>query len=191
MIQCYHVIYDEKKRATTQTSLHCLFKWVHRLESSKEPEPVPSTLGLSGISAYLHLLLLMILQLYHLSPPFPPPVSNSSHLFTWCQPLYASCCTVLSDFKCFIFYVCFLYMICVQSTITYYSKVLHSWLCKLGTRTKVCWTYEQIELTNTLLEQNSFVYRELAVFESNFHPPHLHHSVPRPNRNWTVQGNIR
>ena len=25
-IQCYHVIYDEKKRATTQTSLDCFFK---------------------------------------------------------------------------------------------------------------------------------------------------------------------
>ena len=30
----------------------------------------------------LRLLLLMILQLYHLLPPLPPPVSNSSCLFT-------------------------------------------------------------------------------------------------------------
>ena len=35
----------------------------------------------------LCLLLLMTLQLYHLAPPIPPPVSNSSCLFTWCQPL--------------------------------------------------------------------------------------------------------
>ena len=42
----------------------------------------------------LHLLLLMIFQLYRLPPPLPPPVSNSSCLFTWCQSLYASCCTV-------------------------------------------------------------------------------------------------
>ncbi|KAJ8775670.1 hypothetical protein J1605_016218 [Eschrichtius robustus] len=44
-IQCYHAIYDEKKRATPQTSLDRLFKRVDRIESSKEPEPVPSTSG--------------------------------------------------------------------------------------------------------------------------------------------------
>ena len=55
----------------------------------------------------LHLLLLRILQLYPLPPPLPPPVSNSSCLFTWCQPLYASCCTVLlysSFYKIFIIF---------------------------------------------------------------------------------------
>ena len=70
----------------------------------------------------LCLLLLMILQLYHLPPPLPPPVSNSSCLFTWCQPLYASCCTVLFSYcmikKCFLFLcVCFLCIICVKSII--------------------------------------------------------------------------
>ena len=50
-IQCYRVIYDEKKRATTQTSLDHFFKRVHRIESSKEPEPVPSTSGMSEIAA--------------------------------------------------------------------------------------------------------------------------------------------
>ena len=49
-IQCYRVIYDEKKRATTQTSLDRFFKRVHRIESSKEPEPVPSTSGMSEIA---------------------------------------------------------------------------------------------------------------------------------------------
>ena len=34
-VQYYHVIYDEKKRATTQTSLDHLHKIVHRIESSK------------------------------------------------------------------------------------------------------------------------------------------------------------
>ena len=34
VIQCYRVIYEEKKRATTQTSLDCSFKWVDRIESS-------------------------------------------------------------------------------------------------------------------------------------------------------------
>ncbi|KAJ8776071.1 hypothetical protein J1605_015846 [Eschrichtius robustus] len=50
-IQCYCIIYDEKKRATTQTSLDHFFKRVDRTESSKEPEPVPSTSGESEIAA--------------------------------------------------------------------------------------------------------------------------------------------
>ena len=49
-IQCYHVIDDEKKRPTTQTSLDCFFKRVDRIESSKEAEPVPSTSGVSEIA---------------------------------------------------------------------------------------------------------------------------------------------
>ena len=44
-------------------------------------------------------LLLTILQLYHLPPPLLPPVSNSSFLFTRCQPLCASYCTVLLYFS--------------------------------------------------------------------------------------------
>ena len=40
-----------KKRATTQTSLDCFLKRVDRIESSKEPEPVPSLSGMSGIAA--------------------------------------------------------------------------------------------------------------------------------------------
>jgi len=43
----------------------------------------------------LHNLLLTILQLCPLPPPLPLPVSHPSCLFTWCQPLYASCFTVL------------------------------------------------------------------------------------------------
>ena len=51
-IQCYRVIYDEKKKkATTQTSLDRFFKRVDRIESSKEPEPVLSTSGVSEIAA--------------------------------------------------------------------------------------------------------------------------------------------
>ena len=49
-IQCYCVIYDKKKRVTTQTSLDHFFKRVDRVESSKEPEPVPSMSGLSEIA---------------------------------------------------------------------------------------------------------------------------------------------
>ena len=40
VIQHDRVIYDEKKRATTQTPLDLFFKRVDRLESSKEPERV-------------------------------------------------------------------------------------------------------------------------------------------------------
>ena len=39
----------------------------------------------------IRLLLQRILQLYHLPRLLPPPVSQSSCLFTQCQPLYASC----------------------------------------------------------------------------------------------------
>ena len=50
-IQCYHLIYVEKKRATTQTSLDHFFKKVDRIESIKEPELVSSTSGVSEIAA--------------------------------------------------------------------------------------------------------------------------------------------
>ena len=58
----------------------------------------------SGIHCQIHasstsLLLLMILQLYHLSALLPPPVSNSSCLFTPCQALYSSYCTLLLLFS--------------------------------------------------------------------------------------------
>ena len=50
-IQCYCVIYDEKKRATTQISLDRFSKRVDRIESSKEPELVPSMSRMSEIAA--------------------------------------------------------------------------------------------------------------------------------------------
>ena len=50
-IHCYHVIYEKKKRATTQTSLDCFFKRVDRIECNKKPEPVPSMSGVSAIAA--------------------------------------------------------------------------------------------------------------------------------------------
>ena len=57
-IKCYHVIYDkgEKKKgggATTQTSLDHFLKRIDRIESRKEPEPLPSTSGLSETAACL------------------------------------------------------------------------------------------------------------------------------------------
>ena len=50
-IQCYRVTYDEKNRATTQISLDHFFKRVDGIESSKEPEPVPSTSGVHELAA--------------------------------------------------------------------------------------------------------------------------------------------
>ena len=44
-IECYCVIYEEKNRATTQTSLEHFFKKVDRIESNKEPGPEPSASG--------------------------------------------------------------------------------------------------------------------------------------------------
>ena len=122
---CYHVLYDEKKRATTQTSLDRFFKRADRIESSKEPDLCHQCQAWVKLQFALRLLLLTILQLYRLPPHLPPPVSNSSCLFTRCQPLYASCwtvplylsryCTVrlkMFYFLClFVFYVLFVWKV--------------------------------------------------------------------------------
>ena len=50
-IWCYLVIHNEKKITTIQTSLDRFFKKVDRIESSKEPEPVPSTSCVSETTA--------------------------------------------------------------------------------------------------------------------------------------------
>ena len=63
-------------------------------ELSKMQTCIPSTLGMSEIAACPPSPIAEDLQLYHLPALHPPPVRNSSCLFTWCQPLYASCCTV-------------------------------------------------------------------------------------------------
>ena len=117
---------------------------------------VPSTSGMSEIAAY---------------PPSPiaddPTISyllsllqsvNFSCLFTQCQPLYASCCTVLPYFsryctvrlKCFIFCVCLFFMYYLYEkyckpiiTVQYYIADCVSWVPKLtllDLRTN--WTYE-------------------------------------------------
>jgi hypothetical protein len=51
-IQCSRVIYDERKRATSQTSLDRFFKRLDRVEYSKEPGPGPSMSGVSEVAAY-------------------------------------------------------------------------------------------------------------------------------------------
>ena len=109
----------------------------------------------------LRLLLLTILQLYHLPPPLPPPVSNSSCLFTRCQPLDATCCTVplyfsrsctvrlkmLSSFFVFVF-LCIMYYLCEKYykpiTVDYYIADCVSWVPRLTLLDlRRNWTYER------------------------------------------------
>ena len=86
----------------------------------------------------LRLLLLTIRQLHHLPPPLPPPVGNSSCLFSPCQPLYASYCTVLLCFSRYyivrlkmFYFLCFLmYYLCEKykpMTVQYYIANCVSW----------------------------------------------------------------
>ena len=77
-VQCSRVIYDERKRATTQTSLDHFFKRVDRVEYSRELEPGPSMSGVSEIAAYPPSPAADCPSLS--SPPLPPPVRNSVHL---------------------------------------------------------------------------------------------------------------
>ena len=50
-IQCYRVLYDEGKRATIQMSWDHLLERGDRIETSREPETVPSASGMSDIAA--------------------------------------------------------------------------------------------------------------------------------------------
>lgn len=93
-VQCSRVIYDERKRATTQTSLDRFFKRVDRVEYSREPEPGPSVSGVSEIAASPPSPLLTI-HLY-LPPRLPPPVRSSVHLMLDPVHQLLDCTTVLS-----------------------------------------------------------------------------------------------
>ena len=129
-------LYTHVHSSITVSPLHTNFQVANfqRCERAFHQRPAWVKLQLA-----LRLLLLTILQLYHLPPPLPPPVSNSSCLFTRCQPLYASCCTVLLYFSryCtvriknvfFIFCVCFFCIICVKTIINLLSTVLYNQLC--------------------------------------------------------------
>ena len=70
----------------------------------------------------LHLLSLMTLQLYRLSPPLLPPVSNPSCLFTGFSPcvpaavLNSRSWTIRLEMSS-LFFVCFLCIICVKTII--------------------------------------------------------------------------
>ncbi|CAI9154615.1 unnamed protein product [Rangifer tarandus platyrhynchus] len=156
-IQCYHVIYNEKKRATTQSSLDHFFKWVQsssvaqscptlcdpmacsspcfpvhhqlpeltqthvkwvdRVESSKEPEPVPSTSGMSEITACPPLFAddpsalpsptLSLLQAVTLACSLDASASMPGVVLYYCtfKVLYCKIKNVL--FLVFVFYVLF------------------------------------------------------------------------------------
>ena len=80
VLRC-HLWWD--KRATTQTSLDHFFKRADRIESSKEPEPVPSTSCVSDTVACPPSPPIADDPSALLSP-LPPPVSNS--LFVHLMP---------------------------------------------------------------------------------------------------------
>ena len=84
----------QQEKDTTKVSLDCLFKRVDRSKSSKKPELVPSTSGMNEIVAC------PVLPIADSPSALPSPISStpfssSSSLFTRCQFLFASHCTVL------------------------------------------------------------------------------------------------
>ena len=92
-----------------------------RCECSSHPSKEPEPQAWVTLQLALRLLLLTILQLSHLPPLLPPPISESSCLFTRCQPLYASCWTVQEYWAvrlkmfvlcvCVCFYILFLWKV--------------------------------------------------------------------------------
>jgi len=126
-----------KNIATIQTSLKYVELNPSRKQSLFHQHQVWVTLQLA-----LPLLLVMILQLYHFSPPLPPPIRISSCLLTQWQPLYASCCIVLLYFSRYstarlkMFFVFFLmYYLCERYykpfTVKYYIVICISWVPRL------------------------------------------------------------
>ena len=63
----------------------------------------------------LHLLLLMILQFYHLPPPHLPPGSNSSCLFPWCWRPAVVLYTILFRYCTVRFKMCSLFLVFICS----------------------------------------------------------------------------
>ena len=91
---------------------------------------IPSMSGVSELQLVLCLLLLTILQLYHLPPPLPPPVSDS--LAPVCQLLYRTTvlfkvleCKILNVLYFVCFFMYYLYEEYCKH-ITYYSIILYS-----------------------------------------------------------------
>ena len=93
-------------------------------------------------------------QLYHLPPPSPPPVSNSSWLLTRCQLLY--CTTVLfkilyCNIKNVLFVVLtFLCIICVKSIINLLQYRTIELIVLVGYLHWVCWLVSCSVLSDSL-----------------------------------------
>ena len=139
-VQCFHVIHGRKRRATTQTPLVVSSRGHIELNPARNQNPCHQHQVWVTLQLALQLLVLMTLQLYHLPPPFSPPISNSSCLFTWCQPLDASCCIVplyfsryctvkLNIFSLFLCFLCTIYVKSITLHKKKYFVVLYSWLC--------------------------------------------------------------
>ena len=64
--------------ATIQKSLDQIFKRVDYVESRKKQGPVPPTSGVSEVAACPPSPIADDPSVYHLPPPLPPPISNSS-----------------------------------------------------------------------------------------------------------------
>ena len=109
------------------------FKRVDKIESIKEPEPVPLASDVSEISACPPSVGDDPSALP--SPaPLPPPGSNSSSLFTGCQPLYASCCTILLYFLryCALRFKTFSLLLCVYFVCVICGKSINLWQYSTG-----------------------------------------------------------
>ena len=100
-----------------------------------------------------HLLLLTILQLYHLPPPLLLPVSNCSCLFTPCEPCMPAVVLFKALYwkiqKCFLYSLyLLLFIICVKSIINVlqYNSIIAdyaSWVPKLTLLDlQTNWTYK-------------------------------------------------
>ena len=95
-------------------------------ELSKMWTCVPSTSGMSEIVAFC-----LSPVADHLPHPLSPPVSNSCCLFTWCQHLYASYCSVLfkalyCTIKNALLFLFYMYYLCEKYYKTYYSTVIEA-----------------------------------------------------------------
>ena len=111
-------------------------------------------------------------------PSYRPSFSNSSCLFTRYQPLICQLCTGLFKVLCykmtndlFIFQFVFLCIICVKKyykpmQVSYYIADCVSWVPRL-----TLLDFQTNGVKNVLLEQSSFICRELAIWKSHRHPP--------------------
>ena len=97
------------------------------------------------------LLLLMILQLYHLSPSLPPPISNSSCMFNSspCMPVLVLFKVLYCRILNVLFFVCLFstYYLCEKYyksiTVQYYIVNCISWVPRLTlVDLQTTWTYE-------------------------------------------------